>query len=255
MKPEIGAWIRLAAVLVAVVAAGRAFAGDVANRPLGVVELFTSQGCNSCPKADAVFADMAREGEVVALAYHVDYWDYLGWRDTLGSADNTQRQRDYARMFGDRSVYTPQAVVNGRRHLNGSSRPAIDAALGEMSRQGKGMSVDVAIERMGDTVLITVGQAAQSAGRANVKLVYFDPARPVEITRGENQGSTITYWNAVTGFQTAGVWTGQPARFEMPASEIDRRGGGGCAVLLQKFSPSGVPGPIIGAAVLAAPGS
>jgi hypothetical protein len=92
MKREIGAWIRLAAVLVAVVAAGRAFAGDVANRPLGVVELFTSQGCNSCPKADAVFADMAREGEVVALAYHVDYWDYLGWRDTLGSADNTQRQ-------------------------------------------------------------------------------------------------------------------------------------------------------------------
>src|SRR5262245_27148421 len=82
------------------------------RKPLGVLELFTSQGCNSCPPADALLAEMAAKGDVVALAYHVDYWDYLGWRDTLARPENTQRQRDYGRAFGIRSVYTPQAVIN-----------------------------------------------------------------------------------------------------------------------------------------------
>ena len=101
-----------------------AFAGDV-KKPSGVVELFTSQGCSSCPPADAVLAELAEAGDVVALGYHVDYWDYLGWKDTLGSPENTARQYEYGKSFGDRSVYTPQAVINGRTHVNGAKREAV----------------------------------------------------------------------------------------------------------------------------------
>ncbi|TIO36397.1 MAG: DUF1223 domain-containing protein, partial [Mesorhizobium sp.] len=87
------------------------------EKPLGVVELFTSQGCSSCPPADEFFAELAAKENVVALAYHVNYWDYLGWQDTLSNKENTERQYDYMRAFGSRSVYTPQAVINGRSHV------------------------------------------------------------------------------------------------------------------------------------------
>src|SRR5690606_18761221 len=96
-----------------------ASAAEPVKRPKGVVELFTSQGCNSCPPAAEYLSQLALEGDVVALSYHVDYWDYLGWRDTLANADNTQRQQQYNRAFGTRSVYTPQAIVNGRQEVNG----------------------------------------------------------------------------------------------------------------------------------------
>lgn len=242
-------------ILAAVVWAAPALPEDKPARPIGVLELFTSQGCNSCPKADALFAEIAAQKDVVALAYHVDYWDYLGWRDTLARPENTQRQRDYAKVFDKRSVYTPQAVINGRAHVTGSSRNAVESSFAEMTAAGEGMAVDVKIERVGDRIVIEAGQATQAFGEANVLLVYFDPVRSVEITRGENKGSTIAYWNAVTGFQSAGIWSGKPARFEMPASEIDRKGAGGCAVLLQKLTKDGLPGPVIGAAVLANSGS
>ena len=99
-----------------------------------MVELFTSQGCSSCPPADALFAELAAKEDLVALAYHVDYWDYLGWQDTLSRKENTERQYDYMRAFGSRSVYTPQAVINGRVHVNGASRGEVDGALARMAR-------------------------------------------------------------------------------------------------------------------------
>ncbi|TIX65173.1 MAG: DUF1223 domain-containing protein, partial [Mesorhizobium sp.] len=109
---------RLAALALALSAcAGTALAGELekpqADKPLGVVELFTSQGCSSCPPADEFFAELAGKQDIVALAYHVNYWDYLGWQDTLSNKENTDRQYDYMRAFGSRSVYTPQAVING----------------------------------------------------------------------------------------------------------------------------------------------
>ena len=112
--------LRLAAatVFLRVLLRRRPMAGEV-KKPAGVVELFTSQGCSSCPPADEIFGELARKGDVIALAYHVDYWDYLGWQDTLATQDNTARQYDYAKTFGARSVYTPQAVINGRTHVNG----------------------------------------------------------------------------------------------------------------------------------------
>ncbi len=247
MRP--GPLLRAAAAFLAIQAVP-ALAGDV-GQPVGVVELFTSQGCSSCPPADSVLADLARSGDVVALAYHVDYWDYLGWKDTLGRPENTARQYDYGKFFGSRSVYTPQAVINGRTHVNGAKRAAVEAALSKMRTSGNGLTVDIDITRAGDSIMIDADGAPGGTGKAHLVLVYFDATRPVVIERGENKGRTIRYANPVTGVQTVGMWHGKPIRFEFPQSEVAKKGG--CAVLLQKVSKDGLPGPILGAALIRRP--
>ena len=242
----------LAAAMLAVpIFAAAASAEDA--KPLGVIELFTSQGCSSCPPADALLAEMAARDDFVALAYHVDYWDYLGWRDTLGSPENTARQHGYGRSMGIRSVYTPQAVINGRIHVNGSSSSKISGAVEELNELGQGLGVGLSIARTGESVVIEAEGAKGEAKNAHLVVVYFEPTQPVVIERGENAGRTVTYWNAVTDIQTAGMWHGEAARFELPASEVDRKGG--CAVLLQSVSKEGLPGPILGAAMIRNPGS
>jgi hypothetical protein len=230
---------------------GAAIAGSPEwKKPLGVVELFTSQGCSSCPPADALFAEMVSRGDLVALAYHVDYWDYLGWRDTMARPENTERQRDYGRSFGVRSVYTPQAVINGRVHVNGAKKVAITGTLETLANSGKGMSVDIKTKRDGEGIVIETG-AGPTDSKAHLVIVYYDAAKPVAIDRGENGGSMVTYWNAVTDVQTAGMWHGEPARFELPMSELNKKQG--CAALLQSVSKDGLPGPILGAAILQSP--
>lgn len=224
-------------------------------RPRGVVELFTSQGCNSCPRADSYLGELAQRGDVVALAFHVDYWDYLGWNDTLASAANTDRQSDYAAAFGLHSVYTPQVVLNGRAHFKGSNRSEIEASLATMETDGMGMAVDVSIHQGADSLIIETGAATHGKGKANVLLVFYEPRTEVDITRGENAGKTMTYWNAVSGVQAAGRWHGQKTRLEIPDTELKKKGSRGCAVLLQAVRKDGKPGPIIGAAILARPSS
>ena len=233
-----------AAALICVVPS---FAGDIL-KPKGVVELFTSQGCNSCPPADAVLAELAGRGDVVALGFHVDYWDYLGWKDTLGSPENTERQKQYGRSFGKREVYTPQAVINGRVHVKGGKREAVAGALTELENRGEGMSVDINVTRSGESVMIDAAAAPGEKGDAHLVLVHFDPIKAVEIERGENKGQTITYANPVTSVQTAGMWHGKAQRFELPRSEVNKKGG--CAILLQSVNKEGLPGPILGAAVV-----
>jgi hypothetical protein len=235
-----------AAALICVVPS---FAGDIL-KPKGVVELFTSQGCNSCPPADALLAELAGRGDVVALGYHVDYWDYLGWKDTLGRPENTERQKLYGEAFGKREVYTPQAVINGRVHVKGGKREAVDHAIAELDQKGEGLSIDIEVTRTGDSVTIDTAGSPDGRGDAHLVLVHFDPMQPVAIERGENKGKTITYANPVTDVQTAGMWHGKPARFELPRSEINKDGG--CAILLQAVDGKGLPGPILGAAVLPA---
>jgi len=244
--------LRLAFALAASTSASGALAQD-ADRPIGVVELFTSQGCSSCPPADRFFADLAQMGDVVALAYHVDYWDYLGWRDTLASPDNTARQNDYRQAFAARSVYTPQAVINGREHVNGADRAAVLKTVEEMATDGNGLSVGLTVRRAGDRLVIEVGDAKEPVGEALVVLVSFRPASIVAIDRGENSGNTITYWNSVSSVRTAGMWNGKPARFELPIKEVSKKGSGGCAVLLQATTAAGLPGAILGAALLDRP--
>jgi hypothetical protein len=257
--------LRLVAFAVAATAiASPAFAGEPdqgstgggghPGMPLGVVELFTSQGCNSCPPADEFFADIATRSDVVALAYHVNYWDYLGWQDTLSSEKNTERQYDYMRAFHSRSVYTPQAVINGRTHVNGADRSAVDGALDEMEKTGQGMRVAIKVAHQGDGIVIDAGDAQPGPGaltNAHLIVVYFDPPETVRIGKGENSGRQLTYWNAVSDIQTAGMWHGKAQRYELPTSEVTRTGGS--AVLLQSVSTDGLPGPIIGAAFVQRP--
>lgn len=196
-----------------------------------VVELFTSQGCNSCPPADQVLADLAKRPDVLALAYHVDYWDRLGWKDTLGSPAHTARQRAYAAARGDGQVYTPQAIVGGDGHLVGSRGGAISGLLG-----GK-LPVDVGIS--GGRVSVGSG-----AGPATLWRVDFTRHADVPIGRGENAGRTITYVNSVRGMTKIGDWSGASAIFELGACG-SAEGADDCAVILQAGQG---PGTILGAA-------
>jgi hypothetical protein len=159
-------------------AIGGTAAADNVKTFKGVVELFTSQGCSSCPPADAALKTLVDEGEVVALAYHVDYWNYLGWADTLATKENTERQYAYARMLGRSGVYTPQVVLNGRDHMNGSDLQAIKTRLATMSASGGGLAVPVDASIGGEEISIKVGAGE---GKANVVVVYFDRAREVKV--------------------------------------------------------------------------
>lgn len=244
--------LRLALAAIAFASPLPSWAEPSVARP-GVVELFTSQGCSSCPPADANLAEFAQRDDVIALAYHIDYWDYLGWSDTLASPENTQRQHDYATALGQRSVYTPQAVINGRQHVNGADKAAIERMLSETTKQS--IRVDVSIRKGADSVVIeaTKGGETDEVVKANLMLVFFDAKTMVKILRGENAGKRVAYWNAVTGIQTAGMWHGEDLRLEIPISELRRKGTGGCAALLQSLGKDGAPGAIIGAAVLKDP--
>ncbi|MBB5573978.1 MULTISPECIES: DUF1223 domain-containing protein [Rhizobium] len=213
----------------------------------GVVELFTSQGCASCPPADAAFQKLIRQGDVVALAYHVDYWNYLGWNDTMASKDNTARQYAYARTLGRSGVYTPQAIINGRDHLNGADLNAINFKLDDFQRQGKGLTVPVSAAMKGDELEIKIG-AGQ--GKANVVVAYFDREQQVAPKAGENNGQEITYLHAVSDVETVGMWDGKAMNVVLPANVLDKAGRRGLAVLLQSSTPSGDPAAIIGATVL-----
>jgi len=238
--------VRLKSLLASAIllaAIGQASAEDARIR--GVVELFTSQGCDACPKADRVLGELAGQSDIVALAYHVDYWDYRGWRDTLATADNTERQRAYVKALKGRTVYTPQAVVNGRSHLNGADGRAMKAKLAQTTA----LPVDVTLRKDHDILLIEIGGNRDNQPQnAHVLLVSYDAAHAVTMERGENAGQTVTYWNAVRDMQTTGMWHGQPLRFEIPFSEIAKKGRGGCAVLVQAVDANGAPGAILGAA-------
>ncbi|WP_419914703.1 DUF1223 domain-containing protein [Hoeflea sp.] len=220
--------------------------------PVGVVELFTSQGCSSCPPADAVLGELVQQGNVVALSYHVDYWNYLGWKDTLSSKQSTDRQYDYARTLGRKSVYTPQVVVNGRDHLNGADKRGINHKVNAFADGGRGLSVPIEASLDGDKMKINI---AAGKGKANVILVYFDRENTIDVKRGENRGRNLTYWNSVRDIQTVAMWEGKAVELELPVSVISGGGYDGCAILLQTMKSKGVPGAIIGAGVVMDGGS
>jgi hypothetical protein len=210
-----------------------------------VVELFTSQGCSSCKAADAYLDQLAEQPGVLVLSYHVDYWDYLGWRDTFSRPENTERQRDYAEILGTRRIYTPQIVVNGMVGLVGSDRQAVEAAIAEAE-----LPVPVSMGWKAGTLKIEVG-SLQFPGRrtTTIRLVLFASEARVEITRGENAGSTISYRNVVRAVRPIGMWDGAPVKITLPAKELMGDGVDGCAVLVQEEAGAG-PGAILGAAQL-----
>ncbi|WP_027682503.1 DUF1223 domain-containing protein [Rhizobium leguminosarum] len=217
--------------------------------PKGVVELFTAQGCSSCPPADAAFRKLVNQGDVIALAYHVDYWNYLGWADTLSSKENTERQYGYARTMGRSNVYTPQAIVNGRGHLAGADLNGINGKIDTFSSEGNGLTVPISAAMRGDELEIKIG-AGQ--GKANVVMVYFDKEKTIDVEKGENSGQKISYLHSVTNVETVGMWDGKATSLTLPASVLQRPQLEGCAILLQSATADGDPAAILGATVVMA---
>ncbi|AJY47821.1 DUF1223 domain-containing protein [Martelella endophytica] len=234
--------------LLAGLALGSAQAGALKN-PLGVIELFTSQGCSSCPPADKAAATLVDEGDVIVLAYHVDYWNYLGWTDQMSSPENTKRQYDYGAAMGRSGVYTPQAVLNGRSEMVGTSSTKLHQSLEAMKAKGDGLSVPIDIGMEGDEVQINIGAGS---GKADVLVVYFNSRQQVEIKDGENKGKTIDYRNIVTDVQTVGMWHGEAKSIALPARVLEPKKSDGCAILLQSTDARGNPGPILGATLMTA---
>src|ERR1035437_6689530 len=158
--------------------------------PRAVVELFTSQGCSSCPPADKLLGELAKDPSVIALSMPIDYWDYLGWKDTLADARFSAPQKAYSQMRVDRDVYTPQVVVNGSAHVIGSDRAGIESAIGATKKADGVMSVPVTMTLAGKQ--ITVSVAASSKGPAamhgEVWIGSISQAVPISIRRGENSG-------------------------------------------------------------------
>ncbi len=218
-------------------------------RITSVVELFTSQGCSSCPTADALMEGYARRPNVLALSFSVDYWDYLGWKDTLASPKFTKRQRQYAGARGDGQVYTPQMVINGTAHVVGSNKAAIDAALVAAARD-TGELVGLKLQGQGQHLVIDCEGKAGGVGAkdATLWLVHVTRRVDVPIKRGENSGKTITYHNVVREMMPVGMWSGQPLTVKLERNAIAQSGGEIYAVLLQQ----GHAGPIIGAATIPA---
>ncbi|MBY2916312.1 DUF1223 domain-containing protein [Rhizobium leguminosarum] len=217
--------------------------------PKGVVELFTAQGCSSCPPADAAFRKLVNQGDVIALAYHVDYWNYLGWADTLSSKENTERQYGYAKTMGRSNVYTPQAIVNGRDHLAGADLNGINSKIDTYSSEGNGLTVPISAAMRGDELEIKIG-AGQ--GKANVVMVYFDKEKTIDVEKGENSGQKISYLHSVTNVETVGMWDGKATSLTLPASVLQRPQLEGCAILLQSATADGDPAAILGATVVMA---
>src|SRR5664279_2790875 len=237
------------AASVAALAAGGVAVPALAGGTQAVVELFTSQGCSSCPAADRLIATYADRDDVLALSYNVDYWDYLGCKDTLASHDNSQRQRDYAAARGDGDVYTPQAVIDGREDVTGSLKNDIDASIA--ANRG-GLSVPIDLSLSGDAVTVRIGASPSDMPHATLWLVMYERAVTVPIERGENSGKTITYSNVVRRMRPIAMWTGAAMSVDLSRSEVEHAGADRCAVLLQTELKDGLPGPILGAAAIRA---
>lgn len=208
-----------------------------ANEKTVVVELFTSQGCSSCPPADALLSELDKSADVIALALHVDYWDYIGWKDSFADPGNTERQRGYARAAKARSIYTPQMVIGGVDHVIGYK--PMDVANTVQKHRAAPDGARVSAERNGDAIVIRLSPGT-TRGTMTVSLVGYVPKETVKIKRGENAGKTITYTNTVREFVRLGEWDGRATK----SIRHPRPEGEAAVVLVQKASH----GPMVAAA-------
>ncbi len=183
-----------------------AVAAPLKAEPVAVVELFTSQGCSSCPPADKIFKEIAMRDDVVALAYHVDYWDYLGWVDSFADPAFVDIQRAYARAAGERTIYTPQVVIGGTDHVIGSRPMLIANTLRQHLK--KPQPATITLSRNGSAIQIRAQAKGPFRSAAVVRLITYLPEATVEIRRGENAGRTLSYANIVLSRDTIGSWNG-----------------------------------------------
>jgi hypothetical protein len=217
--------------------------------PRAVVELFTSQGCSSCPPADKLLAQFASDPSLVPISLPIDYWDYLGWRDTLADPRNSARQRAYSRERGDREVYTPQVVVNGSVHTLGSDRDAIEAAIAASHKSVLTMSLPVTMTISDGRILVSVS-GGEARSLAEVWICGLLKSATVAIGRGENRGKTITYHNVARHWVKLGTWNGKTETWSLPIQDFGDEGIDEAAVMVQSGTVE-KPSAIYGAAVAA----
>jgi hypothetical protein len=216
--------ITFAAVLVGASLTTAAFAA-----PRAVIELFTSQGCSSCPAADKLLGELAQDPSLLTMSLAVDYWDYLGWKDTLALHGHSVRQQAYADVRGDRERYTPQVVINGVAQVLGSDKAAIEKAIAQTGSTASPLKlpVTIAIADGKVTVNVPAGGDIQSTspnaqGTAEVWLCPITTKAPVAIGRGENSGKTLTYNNVVRRWVKLGEWSGKAASFTVPVADLPK---------------------------------
>lgn len=210
-------------------AARGTLAGDKAGP--WAVELFTSQGCSSCPPADQMLGKLARRPDIVALSFHINYWDYIGWKDRFATKATTERQKTYARTLKQRYVYTPEMVVDGRVHEPGINDTQVERLLGEARRQSGPRTTPV-LKRMADGSLRIWLAAAKLAAPADVTVFVYDRRHTTPIERGENKDRRIENFNVVRHFETVGQWDGAERSWTVSADLFKPEQG--LAVLVQQ---------------------
>jgi hypothetical protein len=218
--------------------------------PRAVIELFTSQGCSSCPAADKLLGELADDPSLVTISVPIDYWDYLGWKDTLADPRNTARQRAYAHVRGDGKVYTPQAVVNGSLHVLGSDKTAIERAIAQSRKSGAMSAPTVTLTLADGRLNVAVPEAADARMPAEVWLCGLTKAATIAIGRGENKGRTVTYHNVVRRWIKLGDWSGKANAWSIPVQKLEGDGIDEAAVLMQSGTAE-KPKSIVGAALAA----
>ncbi|MBM3523365.1 MAG: DUF1223 domain-containing protein [Alphaproteobacteria bacterium] len=199
---RVAAFVALMTVLGVLVPVAPARAGD---HPAVVVELFTSQGCSSCPLADQFLRELAKREGIVPLAFHVDYWDHLGWKDPYARPDHAKRQRAYVAALGARYVYTPQMVIDGRFQDVGSNRKRIEELI-DRARASRGTAPAIAL----DSREVTIAAGASPASVAMIWAVYVTKARANDVPSGENRGRNMATTNVVRGVARLGPYDGTP---------------------------------------------
>jgi hypothetical protein len=224
------------------------------TEPRAVVELFTSQGCSSCPAADKLLGELAADPSFVPISVPIDYWDYLGWKDTLADPRNAARQKAYAHVRGDGQVYTPQVVVNGSLHALGSDRSAIEHAIAKSRKSGAMSLPEVKLAIADGRLNVVVPEAAEARAGAEVWLCGLAKAATIAIGRGENKGRTVTYHNVVRRWIKLGDWSGKANSWSIPMQTLKGDGKGEgidqAAVLVQSGTKE-KPKTILGAALAA----
>ena len=218
--------------------------------PRAVVELFTSQGCSSCPPADKIMGDLAKDPSVIALSMPIDYWDYLGWKDTLADSRFSARQKAYSQMRGDRDVYTPQVVVNGSEHVVGSDRTGIEDAIDNTKKASGVMSVPVSMTLADKQITVTVAASGEGPApmHGEIWICSISTAVPISIGRGENRGREVTYHNVVRNLLKVGDWNGNAGSWSVPLENISREGVDAAVVYVQDGNRD-KPGAMLGAAI------
>lgn len=224
-------------------------AADSDSQPV-LAELFTSQGCSSCPEADQIWSDLQKRNDVIALSFNIDYWDYIGWKDTLARHENTLRQQAYAKAMPSRQVYTPQVIVDGVDDVVGNERAKLVSAIDRRVAGSRGKRLPVSLVVSSNVVHVKIG-ASTPGEVATIWVAHTSSVKSVKVTRGENSGKLMTYTNVVRDFSQAGTWSGQAVVMDVPARGPAPSDNDGVAVWVQ----AGAHGKVLGAAQirLAAP--